>query len=357
MPAVNINSPRYTRLFAQLQTGGFNVVNNTTGTWTSTGAAMIRADAGAFKGARNEPYTRLPYLTGTRSEQPGVRGRKSASLSINGLAVIPSGTAGTAPDMDPILQNIFGAPATGSGVNLYQFSDSGYLPLSFFAFQHGFTTLTSFYAWGAFVKSAAFHFNEDFQKVDLSMDAGFFLDSPGFAVADSIAKAGLTAFPVEPASPVVNGSPIAGFGAGYTATVTTTATGFTGPQSLELKLRSFTATIDTGFELVGSVYGSAYPIQVVGGARRLSCQFSCIDDDSAQLNAIKTQCDQDNITMTVTIVAGTVAGSIMTLTLNDVQASAFNLTDSGNEVTMGLGESYAHATAIGSTNDGTLQFS
>lgn len=357
MPTVNINSPRYTRLFAQLQTTGFNVVNNTTGTWTNTGAAMIRADEGAFTGSRSEPYTRLPYLTGTRSEQPGVRGRKSASLSIRGLAVIPSGTAGTAPDMDPILQNIFGAPSSGSGVNLYQFTDTGYLPLSLFSFQHGIPTLTAFYAWGAYVRSATFHFNQAFQSVDLAMDAGFFMDNQGFANADAIAKAGLTAFPAEPASPTVNGSPIAGFGTGYTATITTTATGFTGPQSLELKLRSFSVTIDTGFELVGGVYGSAYPIEVVGGTRRISCQFSCVDDDSAALNAIKAQCDQDNITMTVAIVAGTVAGSIMTMTLNNVQANAFNLADSGNMVDMSMGQSYAHATAIGSTNDATLQFS
>lgn len=357
MPTVNINSPRYTRVFAQQQSGGFNAFNNLTGTWTSTGAAMIRVDEGAFSGQRNQPYTRLPYLTGTFSEQPGIRGRKSATLDMRGLAVIPSGTAGTAPDMDPILQNIFGAASTGTGSNTYAFTDTGFLPFSVFAFQHGISTLTSRAFWGCYVKTATFHFNQAFISCDLSMDAGYMIDNVNFANFDSIAKAGLTAFPTEPASPTVNGQPITGFGTGYTCTVTTTAVGGSGAQSLELKIRDMTVTLDTGKQLVGDLYGSPYPVEAVGGSRRCAIQFTCLDDDSAALNAIKSQADQDNITMTVSIVAGTVAGSIITVTLNAVQASAFNLVDSGNIVNMSLSESYAHATAIGNTDDLTLKFS
>jgi hypothetical protein len=355
----NFNSPRYTRIFAQQQSGGLLAINNTAGVWTSAGAQLIRADEGGFSGTRDAPYTRLPYLTGTRSEQPGVRGRKLASWSLRNLALIPSGAAGTVPDMDAILQNIFGQAATivASTSATYTFNDQGYLPFTLLAFPHGSTTLTARVLWGCIVQRATITFNSAFISIDLDGQAGWMLDNANpLANWDTIAKAGLTAWPIEPVSPTVNGQPIAGFGTGYTATFTTTAAGGSGAQSVEMKLRSLTMTINTGLELVTGLYGSPYAAAIVGGARQLSISASALDDDSTALNALKAQCDQDNITMGVSVQAGTVAGSIMTTSLKAVQANAFNLQDSGNMVEFSLGESTAHASNINAVDDGQIVF-
>jgi hypothetical protein len=357
----NFNLPRYTRIFAQTQSGGLLAINNTTGVWTSAGAQMIRADAGSFTANREAPYSRIPYLTGTRSEQPGVRGRKSASWSIRGLALIPSGVAGTVPDMDPILQNIFGQASAivASTSATYTFSDTGYLPFTLLVFPHGSSTLTARVLWGCIVQRATINFDEAFITIDLEGQAGWMLDNVNpWTSWDAIAKAGLTAFPVEPASPTVNGQPIAGFGTGYTATFTTTAagTGFTGAQSLEMKLKSASLTINTGLELVTGLYGSPYAAAIVGGARQLSISATALDDDSVALNALKAQCDQDNITMGVSITAGTVAGSIITPSIKAVQANAFNIQDNGNMVDFSLGESFAHASNINAVDDGQIAF-
>jgi hypothetical protein len=179
-----------------------------------------------------------------------------------------------------------------------------------------------------------------------------------FSSWDAIAKAGLTAWPIEPASPTVNGQPIAGFGSGYTATFTTTATGtgFSGAQSVEMKLKSMSITINTGLELVTGLYGSPYAAAIVGGARQLSLSATALDDDSVALNALKAQCDQDNITMGISIQAGTVAGSIITPSLKAVQANAFNIQDNGNMVDFSLGESFAHASNINAVDDGQIIF-
>jgi len=344
----NFNSSRYTRLFSQIQTS-FTAFNNTSGTWTNTGAQMQRVDQGSLSITRNAPYSRFPVLTGTRSEVAGIRGRKSASWEVRGMPLIPSGVAGTAPDCDSILQNIFGAASTGSGQNVYAFSDTGYLPLSLFEFRHGSTTLTSRAVWGAVVTRVVWNFNGPFLTQDLTGAAGYAIDSTGFADFDSQAQAGLTAFPIEPTSPTVNGQPIAGFGSGYVATVDT--------QNLSTKVRVVSITLETGLTLVGDVYGSPYNVAVVGDTRRASIALTALDDDSTALNDIKVKADTDNTTINATIQAGSVAGSTATWLLKNIQLNAFDMKDNGALVDMEIPTSYAHASSIGATDDMTLTFS
>lgn len=346
----NINSPRYYRLYTQLQTGGFGTINNTTGVWLNTGYKLVRIDASSMSGVRNAPYSRFPVLTGTRSEVAGIRGRKIASWSIRGVPVIPSGAAGTVPDTDHFFQNIFGAPATivAATSATYNFIDTGYLPLTLLYMNHAFTTLTSFVYWGGGITRVKFNFNGLFMTMDLDGFAGWQLDNIGFSIADTLAKAGLTAFPLEPSSPVVAGSPIPGFGVGYTATLHS--------QTVELKTRVLSLTLETGLQPIQDVYGSPYAVQMVGDARRMSIELNTFDDDSAALNAIKVDCDTDNTTISAAIVAGATAGSIITFNLNNVQPNAFTMRDQGALINFELPASYAHATSPGAVDDSTIAF-
>ena len=350
----NYNSPRY-QLWVIQQQSTLLAFNNTAGTWTSTGAQLLRVDANSATVTRNAPYSRFPVLTGTRSEVPGIRGRKGATFSIRGCPVIPSGSAGSTPplDMDIILQNIFGQAAVNvaSTSNTYSFLDSGYLPFSLIGFnaQEGTISFTERALWGCFVTRATFNFNGPFFTVDLDGFGGYEIDSTGFSAFDTQAKAGLTTFPVAPGSLPVTGTPIQGFGTGYTMSI---------HSNLQtLKIRAMSLTIETGVVPVADTYGSPYLIAAVGDSRRISLTLGdLLDDDTAQLNDLKTQADTDlpGTGISAVIQTGVTAGSILTFNINNIQPNAFNLRDNGPTVSFEMPTSYAHASAPGQVNDMSL---
>jgi hypothetical protein len=346
----NYGASRYQLWVAQLQTT-LLAFNNTTGTWSNTGAQLIRVDQNSVTTTRNAPYSRFPVLTGTRSEVAGIRGRKLAAWSMRGVPFIPSGAAGTAPDLDIILQSIFGQVSTkvASTSVTYGFSDTGYLPFSLFGFvPTAVSTLTQRAIWGCFVTRITWNFNGLFLTCDLEGFAGYEVDNVGMAasVFDLQALAGLTTFPTVPSGLTTNGQPIAGFGNGYTATIDS--------QNISLKVRVASITLETGFTPVADVYGSPYLAAVVGASRRASIQFSALDDDSTALNDIKAKADTDNTSVSATIVAGTVPGSIVTIGLSTVQLNAFSLRDDGPMQDFEVPVSYAHTPTVGTTTDMSL---
>ena len=253
----NFNSPRYKRVFVQKQTN-FLQFNNSSGVWSNTSAQLLRFPEGGFTMSRIAPYTPFPVVTGDRSTLTGVRGRKNATWEMRGLPLIPSGAAGTPSDLDLIFQCAFGAAGTvvASTSVTYNFNDTGAIPLSLLEFTHGSTSLTSRALWGGIVSRITFNFNGSYLTMDVTGAGGYAIDSTGFSAFDTQAKAGLTAFPIEPVSPTINGLPIAGFGTGYTATLDS--------QDLSLKVRVQSISFDTGLVLVQDVYGSPYPIAIVG---------------------------------------------------------------------------------------------
>ena len=348
----NINSPRYYRLYSQIQSTAYNTVNNGTGTWTNTGVKLLRVDEGSFTANRSAPYTRFPVLTGSRSEVAGVRGRKNGpAWSIRGMPICPSGAAGTAPDMDSIFANIFGATATlvASTSAAYSFSDTAISPLSLFFFNHpNPSTMTSAYYWGAFIRQFQINFNANFLTIDVDGFFGWGATSTTFSSTDLGGAGQLTTFPAEPVSPTTLGTPIAGFGTGYTMTIAS--------QDISLKTRVLSITGETGWVPIQDVYGSPYPIAAVGDTRRMAIALGALDDDSSALNTLKTDTEQNTAVYVASVVAGATAGSIMTATLNNIQLNTFNLTDQGAVVAFDLPTSYAHATSAGAVDDMTLVF-
>ena len=349
--SVNVNASRYQRWWVQQQSA-LTSFNNSSGTWISNSSQLIRVDANSATATRDAPYSRFPVLTGTRSEVAGIRGRKRATWSIRGLPFIPSGTATTAPDTDIILQNIFGQASSGTP-RTYSFLDSGYLPFSMFQFNQAFTTLTQRALWGCFVTRVTWNFNGLFLTMDLDGFAGFEIDNQGFSSfpADG-SLGGLTAFPVQPSSAPINGSPIPGFGNGYSLTLNS--------QTFLLSVRALSCTLETGFTPLDDVYDSPFLAQVVGGARRFSINIGDIlDSDVSTLTNLKEECDTDltGTGVTGTIVAGNATGSTFTWTVNTIQPNAFDIRDNGAAVSFVLPSSYAHATAVGQTNDVSLSYS
>jgi hypothetical protein len=347
---LNLNSPFITRIFAQLQgtdNSSFLAVKNTAGTWNAAGAALIRAGENAVKLTPNMPKNEVNWLTGTRSKQAAVLGRLAASWALNDTDVIPSGAAGTPPDLDPIFQNIFGAAPTVVAATsvTYNFLDSGYQPLTLFRFAHGVSTLTQQVLWGAFTYEARFVFNQNFLRASFSGGAGYLLESDNFASEPTAAKAALTVFPVEPASPTTAGNSLAGFGG--TLTIDS--------QVLETKLLSCELTIRTGFRIIGDLYAGAYGVVAVGGRRACGITLGFLDDDSAQLIDLKQKAKQ-NASLTGNIVCGTVAGSKVKLTFAGLQLVPQEIQDETDQVKSSFPESLFHASALSLTDDVSLAF-
>jgi hypothetical protein len=184
--------------------------------------------------------------------------------------------------------------------------------------------------------------------MDVQGVGGYVIDSAGFSGIDSLGKGGLTSFPSEPDSPTITGTPLPGFGTGFTATVD--------GESVALKSRVQTIEIMTGYNLFNEVYGSAYAVAPTYGIRRCAIHLALVDDDSAALNDLKLKADTDGSSITVAIVAGTVGGSTVTWTLNNVQPNAFNIETQGDLRSTDIPNSFANATALGDVDDLTLAF-
>ena len=344
-----LSLPRLRRVFTQIQSGGFRAINNSSGTWTNTGAKLLRAGENAFRITPNMPINPVPVLTGTRSMAPGVRGRRNASWSMQSVPVIPSGTAGTAPDMDHIFQNIFGQSGTvvASTSVTYSFLDTGFVPLTILDFLNGQSSNTQKLIWGAFVSQFVLEFNQNFMTCSANGFGGFTLDSDNFSSEDTTAKAGLTEYPTIPGSPTTAGNPIAGFGGSATFD----------SQSIEAKIRSMRITINTGFDMIGDVFSDAYGVQAVAGARRVSVQLGVVDDDSAALIDLKQKAKSATApTINGSVTVGTVAGSRMTVNLNAIQLITPELADNSTYVMANFPEADAHATAVGNVDDCTIAF-
>lgn len=349
----NPNSPRYRRIFIQQQTSGgaypsnYRVVNNTAGTWVNTGAQLIRAPEASVTMNPLMPITEVTWLTGTRSLQPGIGGRKASSWALENLPLIPSGSAGTIPDLDIALQNVFGQASTVSvGTSVaYSFLDTGFLPFTLFDFPHNVPTLTNRLIWGCFVTEFEIILNGNVLVMNLRGGGGYLLDSDNFSSEAATAQASLTVYPLEPSSPTYNGAIIPGFG----ATVTIDS------QSLEQKVTSMTVRGTTGFEIIGDAIADGYPAYAVGGTRRATVSVGMTDDDSAALQDIKKKAKQQ-ATVPYTVTIGTVAGSKLKIDGNNLQLVPNSLTDAGNRVNAQFPEAAFHASAVGQTDDIKLTF-
>ena len=342
------SSPRYRRVFIQQQTSGSQrIVNNTAGVWASSGAKLLRVPQNSIRITPDQPITPVPWLTGTRSTQPGIAGRRSAAFELNNLPIIPSGTAGTVPDADSLFANIFGQAGTVSaGTSVaYSFSDSGFLPFTLLDFMHNQSTLTSRLVWGCVVEEMTFTFNGNVFEAAVTGRGGYALDSTGFSGEDATGQAGLTAWPVEPVSPTVVGNIIPGFKG--TASFDT--------QALETSIRAMTLKIRTGTRWVADVLSDAYPVQIVGGERQVSMTLGVLDSDAATLNDVKQKAkSQTPIAVNITI--GTVAGYKVNFVMPSLQLQPYEFQDENDIVMTNFSESQGHASAIGSVDDLTLTF-
>lgn len=346
-----VASPLWRRVFTQLQTTGstgttanLRTINNASGVWSNTGSKFIRVPLQGVEITAADPITPVPWLTGTRSMQPGIRGRKAGSCTLRNVPIIPSGSTSTVPDTDHIWQTIFGGPATS---NTYSFNDAGFLPLTILDFFHAQTTLPSRLTWGSVCSGAEIRLNGDVLTGDFTFPAGYGIDSNTFGGLDTVGAAGLTAWPIEPSSPTYLGSIIPGFG----ATVVIDSLNF------ETKIRSLNIRISTGVQLIGDFIADAYPAQIVGGMRQIGISFGVIQDDSAAVTDLMTKAKALSApTVNAVITVGTVTGSKVIFNVTGLQLVSPTQADESAFVMLNFPEAMAHGSAVGTTDDLTMQF-
>jgi len=339
-----VNFSRLERVYIGSQTT-LRTIPNTGGAWDTTTAKRLRHNKLAMTPLIG--YQDAPYKSGSRAPLYGFTDRKGGTWSLTNQPAILSGTAGTRPDWALLLQSLFGADSTGNvSNNVYAFNDSGEYPFVLAGFFTSSATMTHRVAWGCVVDEMTFRFNGNVFDFDANGSVGYVLDSDNFANEDTIAKAGLTTFPADPAITTVVGNPQTGF----TGTVTVDG------QSIEGDMGNMTVRIQAGNVLIGDRYTDAYASRVVGGARRVGMTMTMIDTDASTLTDIKAKA-KSRTPVDATIVIGNTAGYTATFALKKIVMAAPVFDDGQVYVSLNLGDATAHVSAMDQMDDFTMTLS
>jgi len=225
---------------------------------------------------------------------------------------------------------------------VYRLSDD--IPsLSLFSFRKdsaGGTGLQQRAAIGSVVSRAVFRLNEDIATVKLNGESVFVTDSKTFSGADATMQAGLSAFPTEPASPVVNGPILKGFHGRFTLNGSSVA-----------KLNDTTIAIDTQNDLPKNYFGTDYPQAPEGDARNVSLAFNLDDDDTAPTQAL-FQASLDYTSLDGWFQIGQNAGSIVVIVMKGIQLALPKLDDtSSRRWQKRFAESMSHGSSLTALNE------
>lgn len=288
----------------------FGIIPNTSGAATLGNSNAFRAVKIA-KDFDVEKYTPASK-TGSLSNFQFVAGRRSAPNIMPDLELIPSGAAGTAPDIDPFLQSLFGqTPTVVTSTSVtYTLADGTPPTLSVWSFLRptGFDDSVSI---GVVITEGVFKLGENLATLSMKGQGVWTGTKNYFSSASTTEKGGLTAFPTEPSTPVYNGTVI---------------TGFVGSATMDGNLigdiQDATITFNSGSDLFKKTFGSFYPTAPERDVRKVSLSFSLRMSDTATASVNLTTKSLSVSPIVVTLVLGNVAGSIMTITLPKVILTA-----------------------------------
>lgn len=328
---------RLQRNYAQVEST-WGTIPNGTGTATLAGTDAFLCMSCEMKptGAVNK----RPDKTGSLGQVVGIAGRRSGTWSMR-CSMAGSGSAGTAPDIDAFLQAAFGKAATiSAGVSATYALDDASPSLSIWDF-NALAAGDQQVAMGSIVNRARFEFGSDFAYADFSGESKYVLRKDNFANEDTTGKSGLTAFPAEPATRTIAGSPVTGYKGAITLDGKTYTTFRNG--SIELAVARVNPK---------DVWNSDYPGAVSSGERTVTVSFSMYDDDSADFLAFKNKAT-NKTTVDLSFVIGVVAGNIWTLSCNDVlfDMPSYNYGESRRTVDF---TGQAHMTSVDALDELTL---
>jgi hypothetical protein len=170
------------------------------------------------------------------------------------------------------------------------------------------------------VTEATFNFNQDVATWSANGDAYWVARSLDFANYDVYQKGGLAVFPSEPSSPVTNGTIIPGFTGRFIAglsAASTTLSAFALAAYTFPTIRNGTIRVQTQNLLIRDTFGTYYPTLTEGDVRNITLTFNIYDDDSSQVNLLKSWGDS-KAPVDFVINLGTVVGNTFVFYLKNV---------------------------------------
>lgn len=206
------------------------------------------------------------------------------------------------------------------------------------------------------VTEATFNFNQDVATWQANGDCFWVLRSKDYANADVYQKGGLGVFPSEPSSPVTNGSIIPGFTGRFVAwqsVATIGAVTFSTTAATFPTIRNATVRVQTNNLLVRDTFGSYYPTFTEGDVRNITLSFNIYDDDSVQVNTLKSWGDS-KLPVDFIVNLGTVSGSIFVFWMKNVYLSSHVLGDGQLRFDAAYSEARATTTNLAVRDEFTL---
>lgn len=321
----------FERVFAQVESA-WGVAPNSSGTATVAGADYVRHTRCEMVPAG----TRIASSdkTGTKSATRGAIGSRSGRWTLQ-QEIRPSGTAGTAPDVDPLLQAAFGqAPTVVASTSVtYNLHATAIKSATIYRFRSP-STVAQQAILGAVVQELSVQFEQQANAQWTFTGTGLAVpSSKTFSVLPTVAKGGLSAFPSEPASPVSNGAPVSSLAGSVTIG------GHTGLQVTSCAIRIQTS-IDTPSD---RLFAGAYASGPESDTLAAFIDLTIIDEDTAAIDDILSKIE-NNETMDVEFVCGSTAGQRVKFQLNDCEFPDPQLDDSSRKWALNLRGIRAYAT-------------
>lgn len=284
----------------------WGVIPNSSGTATvgNTDACRIIS----LDTSRSQELIDRPDKLPTADYTIGAGGRKTANWTCS--MSLASATRGTKPDSDEFWEAWFGQAGNAVASTSVTYSCADTTPsLSIWNFVNP-STASQQVAFGSIVRQFRVQGGQNVATVEFSGEAKSVLDSVTMAsLTDGNAeKGGLTGttFPSQPSSPVTNGT----FVVGFTGGATLDGNAFS-------EMRALTLTADSGRELSHDNWNSYVAGAPAINRRSVQVEFSIYDDDTANMNSLKSKCG-NNTPIDISLQFGTTAGNIWTFNLKNV---------------------------------------
>ena len=278
--------------------------------------------------------------TGSRSGILGKKGRQYGTWSIE-ASLVHGADADDLPDYDALYEAAFGqAGVVSAGVSVtYSLSD---VIKYFTMYQYvgdGTGTPNHQLGWGSVVRRLVFNIGADVAEFSAEGECAWVQGSKSFAGASTVEKAGLGAFPTEPASMTTVGELIEGFVGSITI-----------GGSVIADIQSATITIDFGNEVVKNTFGTRTPTGGEGDERQVTVSFSIQNSDDAGLETLR-EASESKTPLTALMTVGETPGCIYDFNLKGIQLESPDLDDGSRRMVVNFPESRAVGTGDGTKDE------
>lgn len=338
MPIVQTPDERH---FVQVTHPRAQAVPHTGGTATLANTDVVRHISAQLNAIDN--IIRSAGKTGSRGLLAPLVGRKGATFTCE-YPLAGSGTAGTASDLDPVLEGIMGQAGTDSAGVSVTYALSNAIPgMTFWNFRDpAGTNIFNECLWGGVIETAEFGFGQEAEAtLRISGSGAYVLNKPNFGSLPAGAKGGLSAFPAEPSTLAYLGTPAVQF------TGSMTINGVSTFRLAEARLR-----LALNRQLRAS-FGSFYPDVPAAGVREISLDVSVFEEDTSDQAALRHLAHTKG-TFDAVVQLGTVAGNIWTFNLNNLTMPSIERQDGGLESILQMNNCVASMTSVGANDELTI---